>query len=189
MRLVSRAPRQPRRSREFHHRLLTACGGTHAPSSPGGGLERRCIPAEPRRFARRSALRFGRNTLGPVLPVGAPPSRALSAGPPPGELAPPGELGLTALGAHASSTTGCQSWNQRRGRLALLADPRGAGRFPALDITDEEALEHPGAEVTVMGALDDATGAIEVTSIKASSRRIARPRPFTTGPAGERRTR
>ena len=29
---------------------------------------------------RGSSLRFGRNTLGPVLPVGAPPSRALSAG-------------------------------------------------------------------------------------------------------------
>ena len=35
----------------------------------------------------RSSLRFGRNTLGPVLPVGAPPSRVLSAGPPPGGLA------------------------------------------------------------------------------------------------------
>ena len=35
---------------------------------------------------RRSALRFGRNTLGPVLPVGAPPSRAFSAG----RLAPTG---------------------------------------------------------------------------------------------------
>ena len=54
-----------------------------------------------------SALRFGRNTPGPVLPVGAPPSRALSAGPPPGGLAPPGELGLAALGAHPGSTTGC----------------------------------------------------------------------------------
>ncbi len=45
--------------------------------------------------ARRSSLRFGRNTLG------IPPSRALSAGP------PPGELGLAGLGAHAGSTTGC----------------------------------------------------------------------------------
>ena len=45
---------------------------------------------------RRSALRLGRNTPGPVLPVGAPPSRALSAG------------RLTALGAHPGSTTGCQ---------------------------------------------------------------------------------
>ena len=44
---------------------------------------------------RRSSLRFGRNTLGPVLPVGAPPSRAFSAG------------RLTSLGAHATSSTGC----------------------------------------------------------------------------------
>ena len=45
--------------------------------------------------ARRSSLRFSRNTPGPVLPVGAPPSRALSAGPPPGELglAPTGRTG------------------------------------------------------------------------------------------------
>ena len=64
--------------------------------------------------ARRSSLRFGRNTPGLVLPAGARPSRALSAGPPPGELAPPGELGLAptgrigALGAHATLSTGCQ---------------------------------------------------------------------------------
>ena len=44
-RLVSRAPRRSRRSREFHHRLLTACGKTHA------AFDRRCIPAEPLRFA------------------------------------------------------------------------------------------------------------------------------------------
>ena len=56
--------------------------------------------------SRGSQLRFGRNTPGPVLPMGAPPSRALSAGPPPGELAPPGELGLARLGAHVGSTTG-----------------------------------------------------------------------------------
>ncbi len=56
--------------------------------------------------SRGSQLRFGRITPGPVLPVGAPPSRALSAGPPPGELAPPGELGLARLGAHVGSTTG-----------------------------------------------------------------------------------
>ena len=35
----------PRRSRHFIHRLLTACGETQA------AFERRCIPAEPRRFA------------------------------------------------------------------------------------------------------------------------------------------
>ena len=44
-RLVSRAPRPSRRSRGFHHRLLTACGKTHA------AFDRRCIPAEPLRFA------------------------------------------------------------------------------------------------------------------------------------------
>ena len=46
---------------------------------PGGGstgdASRLNRPA-----SRGSALRFGRNTPGPVLPVGAPPSRALSAG-------------------------------------------------------------------------------------------------------------
>ena len=72
------------------------------PSSPGGGSTGDASRLN-RAALRRSALRFGRNTPGPVLPVGAPPSRALSAGPPPGELAPPGELGLTALGAHPGS--------------------------------------------------------------------------------------
>ena len=60
------------------------------PSSPGGGSA-----GDPSRLnrvaARRSSLRFGRNT--PVFL----PSRALSAG----RLAP------TGLGAHAGSTTGC----------------------------------------------------------------------------------
>ena len=51
------------------------------PSSPGGGSA-----GDPSRLnrgaARRSSLRFGRNTLrGPVLPVGAPPSRASSRAP------------------------------------------------------------------------------------------------------------
>ena len=76
-------------------------------SSPGGGSSlTRLVSRTPTgrtgphpgwrwRFA---ALGFGRNTPGPVLPVGAPPSRALSAGPPPGEL-----------GAHPGSTTGCWS--------------------------------------------------------------------------------
>ena len=50
-RLVGRAPHRPRRSREFHHRLLTACGKTHAAQFSRWGLDRRCIPAEPRRFA------------------------------------------------------------------------------------------------------------------------------------------
>ena len=64
-------------------------------SSPGGGSSlTRLVSRAPRRSAltrvpppavnrvasRRSSLRFGRNTPGPVLPVGAPPSRALSAG-------------------------------------------------------------------------------------------------------------
>ena len=53
MRLVRRTPtgrtgpRQPRRSREFHHRLLTACGETQMAQFSRWGLERRCIPAEP----------------------------------------------------------------------------------------------------------------------------------------------
>ena len=79
---------------------LTAGGQTQA------AFERRCIPAkqpvmkptrrsagDPSRLnriaARRSSLRFGRNTLG------IPPSRALSAG------------RLAGLGAHVGSTTGC----------------------------------------------------------------------------------
>ena len=67
------------------------------PSSPGGGSAG--DPSRPNHSASlRSSLRFGRNTPGPVLPVGAPPSRALSAGPPPGELAD--------LGPHVSFTTG-----------------------------------------------------------------------------------
>ena len=78
-RLVSRAPHRPRRSRGFHHRLLTACGQSHA------AFDRRSIPAE----TRRSSLRFGRNT------PGIPPSRALSAG------------RLTGLGTHVTLSTGC----------------------------------------------------------------------------------
>ena len=58
------------------------------PSSPGGGSAG--DPSRLNRVAsRRSSLRFGRNTPGPVLPVGAPPSRALSAG----RLAPTGRAG------------------------------------------------------------------------------------------------
>ena len=51
-------------------------------------VERRCIPAEPRR-SRRSSLRFGRNTSG------IPPSHASSA------------VRLAVLGAHVTSSTGC----------------------------------------------------------------------------------
>ena len=43
---------------------------------------------------RPSTLRFGRNTPGPVLPVGAPPSRVLSGG------------RLARLGAHVTFSTG-----------------------------------------------------------------------------------
>ena len=61
------------------------------PSSPGGGSA--VDPSRLNRVAtRRSSLRFGRNRLA------IPPSRALSAGPPPGGLAPPGELGLRPTG-------------------------------------------------------------------------------------------
>ena len=71
----------------------------HAPRQPGASpasaLTRVPPPAVHRVASRRSSLRFGRNTLGPVLPVGAPPPRALSAGRLPG------------LGAHVGSTTGC----------------------------------------------------------------------------------
>ena len=50
-RLVSRAPRRPRRSRHFIHRLLTAGGETHAAQFSRWGLDRRCIPSGPLRFA------------------------------------------------------------------------------------------------------------------------------------------
>ena len=83
-----------------------AGGGTHAAQFSRWGLGRRSIPAkqpvmkptwrstgDPSRLnrvaARRSSLRFGRNT------PGIPPSRALSAG------------RLAGLGAHVGSTTGC----------------------------------------------------------------------------------
>ena len=82
-------------------RLVSRASRPHREDWPTSALTRVPPQAVTRAAARRSALRFGRNTLGPVLPVGAPPSRALSAGP------PPGELGLPALGAHPGSTTGC----------------------------------------------------------------------------------
>ena len=78
------------------------------PSAPGGGSAG--DPSRLNRVAsRRSSLRFGRNTPGPVLPVGAPPSRALSAGRLPG------------LGAHARSTTGSSTH-----------PPDGVSLFPVL---------------------------------------------------------
>ncbi len=53
----------------------------------------------------RSSLRFGRNTPGPVLPVGAPPSRALSGG----RLAPTGRTGRSrrSPGFHHRLLTAC----------------------------------------------------------------------------------
>ena len=98
--LLPHAPCQPGPHREdWPHRENWA--------SPASALTWVPPPAVHHCASLRSALRFGRNTPGPVLPVGAPPSRALSAGPPPGGLAPPGELGLPGLGAHVGSTTGC----------------------------------------------------------------------------------
>ena len=100
--LVSRAPRRPRRSRGFHHRLFTTplraahrCASVgihavflpHAPCQPGASPTSALTwvppPAVHRVAARRSSLRFGRNT------PGIPPSRALSAG----RLAPTGRTG------------------------------------------------------------------------------------------------
>ena len=78
------------------------------PSAPGSA---RCWRPAPeasgdasrlnRSASRRSSLRFGRNTSGPVLPVGAPPSRALSAA----RLAPTGRTG--ALGARPTLSADC----------------------------------------------------------------------------------
>ncbi len=72
----------PRGVRPAIHPGQTACDETRA------AFGRRSIPAD-RVAARRSSLRFGRNT------PGIPPSRALSA------------RRLTGLGAHPGSTTGC----------------------------------------------------------------------------------
>ena len=77
-----RGPVLPVGARPSIHPGQTACDETRA------AFGRRSIPAD-RVAARRSSLRFGRNT------PGIPPSRALSAG------------RLAGLGAHAGSTTGC----------------------------------------------------------------------------------
>ena len=101
-------PRRPRRSRGFHHRLFTAslraahrCVSVgihrvflpHAPCQPGASpasaLTRVPPPAVHRVAARRSSLRFGRDTSG------IPRPRALSGG------------RFPHLGAHAGFTTGC----------------------------------------------------------------------------------
>ena len=70
-------------------RLVSRASRPHREDWPTSALTRVPPPAVTRVAARRSSLRFGRNTLGPVLPVGAPPSRALSAG----RLAPTGRTG------------------------------------------------------------------------------------------------
>ncbi len=78
----------------------------HAPCQPGASPASALTQVPPQAVhhsaSRRSSLRFGRNTLGPVLPVGAPPSRASSAGPPPGELglAPTGRTGRSRRSHH-----------------------------------------------------------------------------------------
>ena len=86
-----RGPVLPVGARRAMHPAQTAGDETHAAQFGGGSAG---DPSRLNRVAsRRSSLRFGRNTLGPVLPVGAPPSRALSVGRLPG------------LGAHVGSTT------------------------------------------------------------------------------------
>ena len=84
-------------------------GRLSPPSIPRAPGSARCLHPAPeasgdasrlnRSASHRSSLRFGRNTSGPVLPVGAPPSRALSAG----RLAPTGRTG--ALGARPTLST------------------------------------------------------------------------------------
>ncbi len=70
-------------------RLVSRASRPHREDWPTSALTRVPPPAVTRVAARRSSLRFGRNTPGPVLPVGAPLSRALSAG----RLAPTGRTG------------------------------------------------------------------------------------------------
>ena len=67
--------------------------------------------------SRRSSLRFGRNTPGPVLPVGAPPSRALSAG----RLAPTGRTGRSRRSRHFIHRLLRNSWPAS---LRTIATPR-----------------------------------------------------------------
>ena len=79
-------PAEPRRLRAAHRCVSVGIHPVflpHAPcqpcASPVSALTWVPPPAVHRVASRRSSLRFGRNTPGPVLPVGAPPSRALSA--------------------------------------------------------------------------------------------------------------
>ena len=82
-------------------RNLAACEQSGAAQFSRWGLDRRCIPPEPLHFVplivafRSKYTRYSSLTRRPT-------GRTGSAGPPPGELAPPGELGLTDLGAHAT---------------------------------------------------------------------------------------
>ena len=69
---------------------------------------------------RRSALRFGRITPGPVLPVGAPPSRALSAG----RLAPTGRTG------RSRRSPGFHHRLLRRLQFMLTARGRSTPHYP-----------------------------------------------------------
>ncbi len=63
---------------------------------------------------------------------------------------------------HEACATGCLN----RGGGVALASPDG---FHLLDLTAETALEHLGAEVTVMGTLDEETNTITVHSIAAAA--------------------
>ena len=83
-RLVSQAPHRPRRSPGFHHRLFTT--PLRPPTGRTGVL--RCVSVE----------------IHAVFLPHAP----CQPGPHRENWAPPGELGLAALGAHPGSTTGCQ---------------------------------------------------------------------------------
>ena len=152
-RLVSRAPRRPRRSRGFHHRLFTAslraahrCVSVeihpgqfsrwgllpHAPcqpdphrenwASPASALTRVPPPAVHRAASRRSSLRFSRNTSG------IPPSRALSAGPPPGGLAGPRRSRRSRHFAHR--LPGPAGEGRPRGAPSLVPRPRDGRRNP-----------------------------------------------------------
>ena len=126
---------------------LTAGGKTHTAQFSRWGLDRRSIPAEPpameparpsspgggsagdpsrlnRAASRRSSLRFGRNTPGPVLPVGAPPSRALSAG----RLAPTGRTGRSRPSRgfhHRLLRAGVHGADCEPGVRGVGDDPRG----------------------------------------------------------------
>ena len=60
-------------------------------------------------------------------------------------------------------------------------------RFHLLDMTNKEALEHLGMEVTLTGTLHEATNTVKVTSIKASNQETSDPGRSWPGFHGERR--